>query len=422
MWKNEIRELIPSLSLLTNSIVWFSLSWFVIQDLIAKLDATGDFNTVLMISSAYFGALIISAILGATLLKKYMKRKSVLTAWISVGAVVSILISISMQNFDSARLTLVSLPLGALAGLGIPTCFAMFAEVSPAKNRGLESALVFFLIQGLTAVIFLGIGGVNVEYKFLILAAWRFVGLFSVFLWKPKLAVKEEFKIRLSGIIRERTFFLYFIPWFLFTIVNFVEQPLLEHFFTQIGADVYNNYTVLGIVASSISAFLGGALCDFKGRKVSGILGFVILGIGYAFLSVSPNESAFQIVWALLDGVAWGILYVTFIFVIWGDISDGRSREQYYLLGCMPFLLSNPISALVVPFVGQLNGVTASFSVASFFLFIAIMPLLYAPETLPEKVMKDRDLKSYVEKAKKKVEQDSQKPQRKESSQPESEH
>jgi hypothetical protein len=42
-----------------------------------------------------------------------------------------------------------------------------------------------------------------------------------------------------------------------------------------------------------------------------------------------------------------------------------------------------------------------AFSFASFFLFLAVIPLMYAPETLPEKTIKDRELKSYLEKAQK---------------------
>jgi hypothetical protein len=34
-------------------------------------------------------------------------------------------------------------------------------------------------------------------------------------------------------------------------------------------------------------------------------------------------------------------------------------------------------------------------------LFLAVLPLLYAPETLPEKKIRDKELKSYIEKAKK---------------------
>jgi hypothetical protein len=40
-------------------------------------------------------------------------------------------------------------------------------------------------------------------------------------------------------------------------------------------------------------------------------------------------------------------------------------------------------------------------SIASFFLFLAVIPLFYAPETLPEKEIKERELKGYIEKAKK---------------------
>ncbi len=45
----------------------------------------------------------------------------------------------------------------------------------------------------------------------------------------------------------------------------------------------------------------------------------------------------------------------------------------------------------------------ALFSFIAFFLFLAVLPLVYAPETLPEKLMKDRDLKSYIENAKKRA-------------------
>ena len=57
---------------------------------------------------------------------------------------------------------------------------------------------------------------------------------------------------------------------------------------------------------------------------------------------------------------------------------------------------------------------TLVFSFASVFLFLAVLPLIYAPETLPEKLMKDRDLKSYVENAKKKAQKETDKVHKKE--------
>ncbi len=43
------------------------------------------------------------------------------------------------------------------------------------------------------------------------------------------------------------------------------------------------------------------------------------------------------------------------------------------------------------------------FSFASFFLFIAVLPLVFAPETMSEQIIKNNDLKNYVNKAKKQV-------------------
>ena len=52
----------------------------------------------------------------------------------------------------------------------------------------------------------------------------------------------------------------------------------------------------------------------------------------------------------------------------------------------------------VSTYVGDVSK-AAVFSFASFFLFLAVLPLMYAPETLPEKNIRDRELKIYVEKA-----------------------
>ena len=340
-----------------------------------------------------------SAIIGATLLYKKLRGKTTLLAWISLGSVACVVSAALSPETNSINLVFVSLILGAFAGLGIPTCLAFFAENSNSKNRGRMATVLFFLIQLLTFLIYIPISGTDVYYQFLVLAGWRFLGVASIFFFVPREGLSEERLTPLSSIIRERTFVLYFVPWFLFTLVNFVENALLEHYF---GAELFGTYMVAALLIASVSAFLGGAICDFKGRKVSGVLGFILLGLGYGFLSLFPGTQISQILYVLFDGVAWGILYVTFIFVIWGDISEGKAHERYYLLGCMPFLLSNMIEALVRPF-AEFIQIATSFSLASLFLFVAVLPLLYAPETLSEKIMKDRELKNYIEKAKREV-------------------
>jgi len=397
MLNAKIREVLPSLFLLINSITWFSLTWFAVADLIGA-----SFTDILIVSSSYFGALLASAIIGATFLNKKLRGKTPLLTWVLLGAAASAVASAIAPGSNLLNLVSVSIPLGALAGLGIPTCLAFFSENASSKNRGRSGAIVFFTIQALTAAFYFSMSTISVDGQFLILAAWRLIGIASVFFLVPKAEVVQEQKTPLRRIVRDRTFYLYFVPWFLFAIVNFIEEPLIEYHFGGEGFVPYDLYIMATILITSVAAFLGGAICDFKGRKVSSILGFVMLGLGFAFLTLLPGTLISQILYAIFGSVAWGVLYVTFIFVVWGDMAEGASREKYYVLGCMPFLFSNLISILVKPF-AEIIPIASSFSLASLFLFLAVLPLLYAPETLSEKIMKARELKNYIAKAQKEV-------------------
>jgi ABC-type transport system involved in cytochrome bd biosynthesis fused ATPase/permease subunit len=97
------------------------------------------------------------------------------------------------------------------------------------------------------------------------------------------------------------------------------------------------------------------------------------------------------------------LLATAFFTTIWGDLGQNGEKEKYYVLGGLPYLLSNFLYVLIKPYASAIP-VAAAFSFASFFLFLAVLPLVYAPETLPEKTMKDRELKNYIERAKKEAE------------------
>lgn len=71
---------------------------------------------------------------------------------------------------------------------------------------------------------------------------------------------------------------------------------------------------------------------------------------------------------------------------------------MYYAIGGIPYFLTPLIRVIIAPFV--MLPAYFAFSLASFFLFVAVLPLLYAPETLPEKKIELRQLRKYVEKAK----------------------
>lgn len=199
----------------------------------------------------------------------------------------------------------------------------------------------------------------------------------------------------------------------MFSLINYAEAPILQNVF---GQQTFVFIQLLEFAFAGVIAVVSGILADFFGRKRIVIAGFIMLGIEYAILSLISNSPNAVYLYLVLDGITWGLLITVFFTVVWGDIGGSHAKEKYYALGGLPYLLSSFLPIVIEPFVkGASTGL--AFSLASFFLFMAVIPLMYAPETLPEKTMKDRDLKSYVEKVQKlaaKEESKKQKQQKKE--------
>ncbi|MEM3873748.1 MAG: hypothetical protein QXU45_01235 [Candidatus Bathyarchaeia archaeon] len=389
----KIRGALSLMFLLTNSLALFTITWMLIRDLTINI----PFNETLVVFTVFYMSLLLSAIIGATRLTEKLWEKTFLSLWILLGACMYFLSIILVIKNVFLNLIITALILGASISMGIPVCLALFADHTDIKNRGVVGAAIFFITQLLTVFICALLNDLNIAEKFFAAGLWRLFGIAGIFFHvSAKILHKERRRNSFSSIVGERTFILYFSPWFLFCLINFLEAPLLEKF---LGPELFNTHLVVEIAMSSVSAFIGGVICDFKGRKIASVLGFVLLGISYAVLSVFHGAYLPIYSFMLLEGAAWGMLYVVFVFVIWGDLSEGGNRKKYYLLGSMPYLLSGWIEILAKPFV-EVIPIYASFSLASFFLFLAVLPLLYVAETLPEKVVKERDLRSYIEKAK----------------------
>lgn len=85
------------------------------------------------------------------------------------------------------------------------------------------------------------------------------------------------------------------------------------------------------------------------------------------------------------------------MIVIWGELAI-HTTKKYYAVGEAPFFLTQVISLLLAPYVAMIPEYSA-FSLAAFFLFIGVVPLLYARETLPERTIQQRQLEIYTKEA-----------------------
>jgi MFS family permease len=295
---------------------------------------------------------------------------------------------------------------GFSLGFGMPNCMGYFNIQTQIENRGKYGGFVILSTGILTVGLdLLGISSGFFELT-ITLAAWRAIALVAVAFSKPTVKI-EDTKSAPSyrTIISRRPFILYFVPWVMFALLNYLTTPVGQN---VLPPSVLSDLQLLGNVFLGVSALVGGALMDLVGRKRLAIVGFVILGLSYSILGFA-NETPVWYVHNVMNGISWGILYVLFVVTIWGDLSYGAPSDKLYALGVSPFFFSKFLQLTINAQIVAAIPISSIFSFTALFLFLAVLPLIYAPETLPEKIMKNRELQTYVEKAQKIASKDQKK-------------
>jgi MFS family permease len=390
--KTAWRATAPAIFLVFNSFVWYILTYAVFNAILNEPYLLKTERLSLFI--VYYVGVAASAIIGSKFFSR--ARTKFLYFWLFMGAIATILLTTVSSNSMLAN-TLFAFFLGISIGIGLPSCLSYFADSTSVENRGFTGGIIWS-----------GVGFAVLFFAFLInmlgqweaiaaLTIWRLFGSigFLALNRKHEKPTKQKSPSYLE-LIRRKEILLYLFPWVMFSLINFAEAPILENVF---GADfVFVQLVEWAFVG--IFAIVGGAIADFVGRKRVVIAGFVMLGIEYAAMSAFSNSPITLYLFLTLDGITWGFFASVFFTALWGDLGENHEKEKYYLLGGLPYLLAGFLPIIITPYAGAISP-TAAFSFASFFLFLAVIPLMYAQETLPEKKIKERELKSYIEKAKK---------------------
>ncbi len=387
------KPALVSIFLLTNTFVWYAYAIVILQESIVSLHM--DFLPSMGIWSIHFAALITSALLGVFLTKKLGGRTRFMSIWVLAGAFSSLaplLVNVT-SALGGATLGLV---FGISLGFGMPNCMGYFTSQVPVENRGRIGGAIILLTGLATAGLdLIGINGL-VDLT-ITLVAWRAISLVAIaFAKQQDVEMNKNKELSYKAVINQRAFALYFVPWILFSLLNFLTNPVQQKI---LGVSTYSDLQILENVFMGVSAVLGGMFMDSVGRKRLAIIGFVMLGLGYSVVGFF-NEMPAWYLYTVLVGVSWGILYVLFVVTIWGDLSHGAPSDKFYALGVSPFFISKMVQLTTDAQIAEAISASTIFSFTALFLFLAVLPLVYAPETLPEKIMKERELKSYLEKAK----------------------
>jgi MFS family permease len=411
---NDKRLALGSAFLVANAVVWYFFAAYILQENMSKV-AT-NFLGVQLIWGIYFGTLAASLIVGAKLTNK-IERQKLFVFWTLLGVASPAVLLI--LNFAEVRVAMfVAIIFAASAGLGMPNCMEYFVRSTNTASRGRYGGLILLLSFSCLFLLLMINGGIVLTASISIV--WRLFGLLGVFTARPFKEVKEKIvNVSYSAVLSQRSFILYLIPWAMFSLVNNLVIPIQNNILTQA---VNANLQIIEDAVIALSAVAAGFLIDRAGRKPVAVSGFVLLGIGYGFLGLFPKEMISWYFYSVFDGISWGILFVLFVVCVWGELNPNAPTDKYFAIGILPFFIAEFMSHALTNYISLGISANALFSFVAFFLFVAVLPLLYAPETLPEKLMKDRELKGYVEKAIKQAQKETGKNQMKDSVKTDNEH
>ncbi|MBS7646546.1 MAG: hypothetical protein QXD34_02820 [Candidatus Bathyarchaeia archaeon] len=382
---------------IANLFVWYYHASTVLRGVIDRI----LLNQVekLILNVVFFSVIIVSMTGGAYISGKLVHLKRFILLWNLFGVFSSLALAmlemIPVTTFNI--LFLLSL-VGISFGLGFPSCMRIFADITEERNRAwFGSILILFMFMGLFVSGF--ITSMNSFWNVLVLTAFRSLGLISFrFLNDYFLNYKQKREVSFVFLlVKERAVLLYLAPWSAFSIVNYLGWPICSKIY---GEEFVHHSALVSSIITIFFALISGFFADNVGRRKVLITGFIIFGIAYAMLGINPYNFYVWYFYTIADGVAWGIFYVVFWFTIWGDLAHEQPSEKYYVIGIIPYIFSGFLRVTIGPFIINAISEYAIFSFAAFFLFLAVIPLMFAPETLPEKTLRERELRSYIERAK----------------------
>jgi MFS family permease len=380
------KKTLISSFLVANAFVWYVSAFSYLQYL-AEAKGSG----LLTIVTINLTTLVLTAFIATLLRQKLQDRLTFLKYWIAAGVLLSVSF-VFLEIADFSTLLVMAALVGVYFGFGMPTCIAYFAkETDPQIRAKASGIIILFLGVGYTAITIVADSALILAG---ILTVWRITSLLPILKAKkpqdpPQVESKE--KVTYRSIFSNRAFLLYTIPWLMFSLINDLTMDLNM---------IYFNNTFPAAFGENYNLIVNVILADKNGRKRLALVAFAMLGVSYASLGLFSGQYFAALFYVCVDGFAWGAFSMLFLFTVWGDIAQKKNAEKFYFLGVLPYLFSNFIRiAFGQVIAGYIGNETMVFSFASFFLFVAILPLAYAPETLSEKIIKKVELDGYIEKA-----------------------
>jgi hypothetical protein len=304
-----------------------------------------------------------------------MKKSTSFFASFAAMAIKSFLLVIISSEI--IRIVII-LGMTALFSFILLALFSWFWSITQSQERGRIAGILGFVILPffLTAeVMMVNLDFVSTAVLGVLLAVVVLIVLFMV----PKKTMTSR-RNNIGNSPERRTVLLYSIPWILFSLVN---ATLASSVSLNISAQVSSSFYLLLLAFQAtfvaLGALVGGVVADVFGRRFSLTLSLTLYGIGSALVGLFQNNTILLIVYAT-NGLSWGVLFMLYVFVVWGDLATERTVGKMYAIGLAIYYSALGVGLLSPSFSQVPLIVTALVSCLS--IFLLNVPVLLAPELL----------------------------------------
>ena len=351
------------------------------------------------VGSLFFLLSVIGSALFGSLFVKRVSRKNI----IFYSTLLGVLSSISLVFFyDPLWAFFCSILGGVSFGFVMPSVASYFTDSTVPEERGRVSGFIVlsvFIFLVVCALVNNSLGESNSIGILSVTICLRLTGFLPFFF--DSIGNNVHSQKSWSEILKYRDFLIYALAFILFNIcsglVSFIWHLMPDLIDSSDYIAANQSSTIVRYVGIVIISVVTGFLADRVGRKKPVIIGVVILGIAYALvgLNLTPDTYFLQMVFS---GLAWGILIVLYI-VIPGDLAFVGSEEKFYILGVIipSFVLYTGINGA-----GRFFILDVPLDIFSTFLsailFVSVIPILYAKETLSESKIKMARIKDHIKK------------------------
>jgi MFS family permease len=167
----------------------------------------------------------------------------------------------------------------------------------------------------------------------------------------------------------------------------------------------YGIGVAVSLVFMALSGLVAGTLADLIGRKTPTIIALVLMGVSLAMVSIVQIPETIILYYSVY-GMAWGFLF-TLNLTIQGDFAPSHQKEKFHALGIsLPLLIFMGSSSTLTFLVGE-SGVSNSLlsPILSGIIFLSIIPIWRADETLAAGKIIERRLQDHMKKVEKLIEE-----------------